>query len=147
MSIFASHTQKTLPITADPPHTVTFQKLSGKQLEAVQFAHMLGVQTGRGRNWVTKFMQLASAGQATEADAQRVINDPLSGYDRISMVRAGVKSWSYTTDKGKPKPVDDAAIADLEDETLEEWATEILRLTKPGLFLTPEEAEAAQKNG
>lgn len=147
MSIFASHTQKTLPLAMDVPHTVTIQKVSGKDLEAVQFAHLLGVQTGRGRNWATKFMQLAGSGQATEADAKKVLDDPLSGFDRIALVKAGLKAWTYTDAAGAPKSITDAAMADLDDEALEFIATEILRLTKPALFQTREEAQVAQKNG
>lgn len=146
MSIFASDTRTTFPIPFDSPHTVTLQKLSGGEIERAQFEHMEGLVTGRARNWATKFIQFARAGTATAKDARKVLTDPLSGYDRLTLAKSGVKAWSYVVD-GKPKPVTPEAIDDLDDEALEFFATEILRLTKPGLFQTQEEAEAAQKNG
>ena len=147
MSIFASHTTRTFPIPFDAPHTVTLQKLSGRELEAAQLEHLSGVATGRGRNWATTFLSLAKAGLATDRDARKVLDDPLSGYDRIALARAGVKAWSYVDADGKPIAVTPAAIDDLDDEALEFVATEALRLTKPGLFQTAEEQETARKNG
>src|SRR6478672_9237866 len=94
MSIFASHTIDTLPIPFDPPHTVTIQKLSGRSLEVSQLAHLNGVATGLGRNWATTFMRRAAAGIATNADAEKVLHDPLSGYDRITLCKEGVKAWT-----------------------------------------------------
>jgi len=141
MSIFASQTQDTVALPFDPPHTVTIQKLSGKDLEAAQFVHMTGVATGRGRNWATTFRRLAAAGVATNADAQKVLSDPLSGYDRLTLAKAGVKAWTYAEE------VTPAAIDDLVEEALEFFATAVLKLTKPALFQTDEEREAARKNG
>ena len=126
--------------------TVTIQKLSGKDLEAAQFAHMSALRTGRGRNWAQLFVKAVSAGTATEQDARQVAQDPLAGYDRIALVRAGVKAWTFTQ-QGAPVPVTPAAIDDLDDEALETLASAILRLTKPDLFVTSQaDADTAQKN-
>jgi hypothetical protein len=133
-------------VTMPDGHTVTIHKLSGKDYEAAQFEHMVGVATGRGRNWAQRFVRLASQGTATDADAQRVLNDPLSGFDRLSLVKAGVSAWSYLV-SDQPKPVTAAAIEDFDDESLELLATQVLRLTKPALFQTLADREAAQKNG
>jgi hypothetical protein len=146
MSIFASQTTETLPIPFDAPHTATIQKLAGKDVDAAQLDHMAGVVTGRGRNWAVRFLELARANAATEKDARKVLDDPLSGYDRLTLVRRGLKAWTYEID-GKPKPITDAAIEDLDDEALEFLARAVLQLTKPALFQTADEREAAQKNG
>jgi hypothetical protein len=146
MSIFASQTRQRVPLPFDVPHTVTLQKLSGKDLDAAQFEHMAGIQTGHGRNWAQRFLRLAAAGLASQADAQKVLDDPLSGYDRLALAKAGVKAWTYE-DGGTPKPVTDAAIEDLEDEALEFIARTVLQLTKPALFQSKDEREAARKNG
>lgn len=145
--MFASLTQKDVPIPGEKPETVTIRRLTGAEYDGAQYEHMTGIAAGRGRNWAAKFLQLAAAGKATEADAKRVLADPLAGFDRLALVKAGVVTWSCTLPDGKPREVTAKAIEDLEDEPLELLATEILKLTKPALFQTPEEAEAAQKNG
>jgi len=146
MSIFASLTTTTIPLPFDPPHTVTIQKLSGRLVDGAQLEHMRGFVEGRGRNWAVKFLALARAGTASNVDAQQVLDDPLSGYDRIALVRGGLKAWTYE-EAGKPKPITDAAIEDLDDEALEFLARAVLQLTKPALFQTAEQREADQKNG
>jgi hypothetical protein len=146
MSIFASHTTQTIPVPFDAPHTVTIQKLSGRGLEAAQLAHLTGVVTGRGRNWATTFVRRAAAGLATNADAEKVLHDPLSGYDRVSLVQGGLTAWSYEQD-GEKKPITPAAIEDLDEDALEWLATAVLKLTKPALFQTADEQETARKNG
>lgn len=143
--MFASHTTKTLPIPFNPPHTVTIHKLSGRAIDAAQFAHMTGVATGRGRNWATTFVRRAAAGVATNADAEKVLADPLSGYDRLTLCKEGITSWTCEH-QGKPVPVSPDTIDDLEDEALEWFATQVLQLTKPHLFQTDEERELARKN-
>lgn len=143
-SPFASQTTEIVPMPDG--HTVAIHKISGTAYETAQFDHMVGIATGRGRNWATNFVKLAAVGQATVADAARVLSDPLSGFDRLSLVKAGVSAWSYHQDD-TAKPVTAAALEDLDDETLELLATAILKLTKPGLFLTDEEREIARKNG
>jgi hypothetical protein len=80
-------------------------------------------------------------GLATALDAAKAISDPLAGYDRLSLAQSGVKAWSYD------KPVTPATVADVDDDALEFFATAVLKLTKPGLFQTPEEREADRKNG
>lgn len=143
--MFASHTQQTIALPSEPGQTVTIRKLSGAQYDEAQFDHMLGVAKGRGRNWASTFLRRAAAGTATAADATKVLRDPLSGFDRIALVKGGVVAWTFE-DAGTPTPVTAAAIEDLEDEPLELLATAILKLTKPALFLTVEDTEATLKN-
>lgn len=152
MSIFASEHTATIPVPGDAPHTVTIGKLTGRQLELAQAAHLkdfVGDVSPRG--WPRMFKAALDKGTALESDARHMLNDPLIGYDRLSIVRSGLKAWTYTVTNGtgeqKPREITAKAVDDLDDEALEHFAIEIMRLTKPGLFLTPEEGEAARKNG
>lgn len=152
MSIFASETTTTIPLPFDAPHTVTIQQLTGRDVELAQAAHLrdfVGANSPRG--WPAKFKLALATGTAVESDAQKMLNDPLVGYDRLTVARGGLKGWSYTikNDKGDdvPKPVTPKAVEDLNDDALEFVAIEIMKLTKPSLFLTDEEKQAARKNG
>lgn len=145
-SPFASHVTAVVTLPGRGPDTITIQRVSGKALDAAQLEHMTGVVTGRGRNWATTFMRLAAKGVASDGDAAKVLSDPLSGYDRLTLVQAGVRSWTYQED-GQPKPVTAAAIEDLLDEDLEFLASAVLQLTKPALFQTAEAREDDRKNG
>lgn len=152
MSIFASETTATIPLPFDAPHTVTIRKLTGRDVELAQAAHLkdfVGANSPRG--WPAIFKSALAVGTAVDADARHALTDPLVGYDRLAIVRAGLTGWSYTAadDKGVqvPRQVTPAAVADLDDEALEFLAVEIMRLTKPSLFQTAEEREASRKNG
>lgn len=153
--MFASQHQHIIPAPGVPEHTITIHKLSGYACEVAQAEHAKGVITGfNGRGWAADFMRRALKGIATEADAQKFAVDPLAGYDRLTVARFGIKAWTLTetvTEGGKtitrPKPLTSETIADIDDEALEVIATEVMRLTKPGLFKTAEELEATRKNG
>jgi hypothetical protein len=141
MSIFASDTATTIPIPFDAPHTATIGKLTGRQLELAQAAHLKDFIGGNSpRGWPAIFKKAVAAGTALESDARHTLEDPLIGYDRMTIVRNGLKGWSYF-EKSLP-----SAVEDLDDEALEFFAIEIMRITKPGLFLSREEREAARKN-
>lgn len=148
MSIFASETTATVSLPFDAPHTVTVQKLTGRDLERAQADHMSDFVAGRSpRGWAALFQRAIREGTATVAQLAEGQRDPLAGFDRSALVRGGLKAWTYTIERdGKtvPRPID---VDDLDDEALEFIALEIMKLTRPWLFLTDEEAEAARKNG
>jgi len=156
-SPFASHTQTTVPLPFDPPHTITIRRLTGLELERAQTEHLKNLVGGRSvRGWSAHFQRVL-AGKATNADARAAIADPLAGFDRVVMVRAGLLAWSYpqpikpelmpATSNGSFKVPGPDAIEDLDDDALDFIATEILRLTKPALFYTKEDdADAAKKS-
>lgn len=140
MSIFASDSTATVDLPFDAPHTVTIQKLTGRDLERAQAEHLAAFTSGRSpRGWQALFQKAIREGTATPALLEQGQRDPLAGLDRTAVVRGGLTGWSYE------KPVSPEAIADIDDEALEFLATEIMRLTKPGLFLTEEEAVAQKK--
>lgn len=146
-SPFASRVTATIELPFDPPHTVTVQKLAGRHLRKAHDEHMTRLfneMRDRGGPSVVKealgAWASASAGdaKATEQLAE-VQADPLNGYDEYAIVAAGVKSWTY----GEVTP---AAIEDLDDDAVRFIALEIMRLTKPALFQSGNEREAARKN-
>jgi len=139
MSIFASQTQETISIPFDPPHTVTVRKLTGKEHEAAQVAHRAGVAAVRPNMWSAYFRRVIESATSTDGDVRAAIADPLLGYDRFVVVKSGLLAWTY------PEPMT-RTIDDLDDESVDFIATEILRLTKPALFfISEEDAKAAQK--
>lgn len=161
-SPFASQTEVVVALPFDPPNTVTVRKLTGRELEAAQEAHRDSILSGSARSWGRTFRRMLEKG-ASDPDVLKALADPLTGYDRYALVRSGLVSWTYPqsikTVKAKTavpangampaEPTVEAsdAVEDLDDEAVDFIATEVLRLTKPTLFLTPEEAEGARKNG
>lgn len=149
MSIHASRVTKTIPIPFDPPHEVTIQKLSGRHLakasEAFQNALFLGMKDKGGAQAVKEIQDVFRKLNEGDANAKKTIAavraDPLNGFDKQTLIKGGLKSWTYTD-----VPVTADAIEDLDADAVDYFATEILRLTKPSLFQTDEEREAAQKN-
>lgn len=160
-SIFASQTQQTISISFDPPNTVTIRRLTGREVEAAQEAHRSSFTTGSARSWAAAFRRMLEHG-ASDTEVLKAIADPLTGYDRYALVRSGLVAWSYPqsvtpvaakdavpADGKKPAqaavPAADA-VDDLDDEAVDFIATEVLRITKPLLFQTKEDAEADKKN-
>ncbi len=139
MSMFASKTQATVALPFDPPHTITIRKLTGREYEETQEVHRAGVAAGRTRSWNIAVRRMLEHG-VEDAKVKAAVADPLTGFDRSAIAKGGLVSWTC------PEGIE--AVADLDDEALEFVATEILRLTKPALFVTTvEQAEADQKNG
>lgn len=141
-SIFASLTTATVPVPFDPGQTITVRKLTGREFDAAQDAHRASIASGRSRSWSVTFRRMLEKG-ASDPDVVKAIADPLTGFDRFEVVAAGLLAWTY------PQPVTGATrkatLEDLDDEAVDFIATEILKLTKPALFQTQEEAKAAQR--
>jgi hypothetical protein len=170
MSIFSSGTLVTIPIPAsvDPSpgeHTVTIQKLSGRKLGRSQklfFNDLIAeVQTRGGakvqKDIQTLFEKTPEEKAAADAEVAKVQADPLNGFDKYSLLYDGIAAWTYpeslqrvpTIEVVNDRPVTVMripAIDDLDDAAVDFFATEIMRITKPSLFLTPEEAKTEQKN-
>lgn len=140
-----------IPLPFDPPHTVIVRKLTGREIEAAQDAHRGNL--GSPRSWAATFRRMLEQGTATDPEVLKAIRDPLTGYDRYALVRAGLVAWSYPQPiKRTEKAATDTtvvtvdAVEDLDDEAVDFIAREVLRRTKPALFLTTEEDVAtAQK--
>lgn len=144
-SPFASLYTETVDLPFDPGQTAAIQKLTGRDVERAQAA--AAAEMFRGRGFAAKVERLKRAAVAG-ANVDAEIADPLDGFDRTVLVKAGLKRWSYLEADGKtPKKVTAEAIDDLDDDAMTFFARAILKLTKPGLFQTAEDAKADQKNG
>lgn len=140
MSIFASRTQKTIPIPFDAPHEVTLQKLTGRQLERASQENQIEAQQFVSRMGGAEFRkQLESVGDSVAVAEQMatIKADPMFGYHKPTLLKHGVKAWTYDV------PITDQAIEDLDDDALEFFAREVMKLTKPSLFVS---AKADIKN-
>jgi hypothetical protein len=153
-SPFASQTvSDPIPLPFDEGQWIRVRALTGKEFEQAQDAHRREFSGSSSRSWSMVFRRILETGNPAPEDVLAAIRDPLTGFDRYAVARMGLIEWSYPQSvkpvlvEGKPvEPVD--AIADLKDDPIDFIAREVLRLTKPSLFLASEEdAKAAQKNG
>jgi hypothetical protein len=117
------------------------RKLTGRESDAAQESHRSQVAAGNVKAWAATFRKILEKG-ATNADVLKALADPLTGYDRFVVARAGLVSWSYPESMSAKLK---AGEEDLDDEAVDFIATAVLRLTKPTLFQTAEEAATAQK--
>lgn len=152
-SPFASRVTKTIELPFDPPQTVTIRKLAGRHLETAGRERVFARMDAMRRMGGPQFQKDLQAAIAKEEQEQAetpepatpapvvAVPDPLLDYDKGTLLAHGIVAWSY------PEKVTPEQVEDLEADAAEWIAREILRLTKPALFLTPEEAEAAAKNG
>ena len=127
-----------IPFPVDPDQSFVVRKLRGGEVEAAEREALRNFVSGRSSRGFAGHVARIFAGAGTEADAAKAASDPLAGYDRLALIRAGLVSWTYD------KPL--AAIDDLDDEAQELIATAVMKQTKPWLFQTAEEAERARKN-
>lgn len=142
MSIFASQTQATVTVPGEDGQTVTVRALTGTEFDAAQAAHLRAIAEGHSaRGWSGTFRRQLAKGVVSDAAVVEMLADPLNGFDRLTLVKSGLVAWTY----GEVAP---ARVDDLKDDVLEFIATEVLRLTKPALFVrTVDEVEAATKKG
>lgn len=163
-SPFASRTVATLPIPFDPPHEVTLQKLAGRHLEKAETAAQAKwIESMDAKGGVKKQREILKAFKDEEDDKPKSDTpapepekdspvDPLAGLDPYTVCRYGIKAWTYDDQPLKEEMDDETgtmrvrAIDDLGPEELKWFATETMRLTKPRLFQTKDEAKETEKN-
>ena len=135
---FTSLFTEVLKVPGDPDQTITIRMLAPESLEQAaklqQRKVMQDVREMGGMAILKEFEDLKTAG--TEARA----SDPLLQFDRVTLLEKGIIAWTY-----EPK-VSRATCTDLTEEVAEFVARAILRLAKPSLFVTAEEAEAEKKD-
>lgn len=157
MSIFASRTTKTIEILFDPPHVVTIVKLAGRHLERASQENTFGAVDTLKRLGGPAFQkELASVGdpEAQAAAVKKRQADPLNAYDPYVLLRFGIKAWTYDESLVPVNVIEEsgvsvsriAAIEDLDEEAVDFLAREILRLSKPSLFVDADAAAVAEKN-
>lgn len=154
---------KTIDIPFDLPNTATIRQLNGRQMgraSSAFFNQLITEVVQRGGAEIQKEIaaMFAKDPKAAETDVAAVQADPLNGYDKYQLCYDGIVSWSLpdSLDRVAVEELNAAgrkitvmrvkAIDEMTDEALTFYATEILRLSKPSLFMTPEEAKVEQKN-
>lgn len=134
MSIFASRTQRVVELPFDVPHTVTIQKLAGRQVEKAREANQFAsAERLKGMGGVAFQRELGELGDpaATAVLIAKAQADPLNTFDRATVLQKGIVAWTYEEPVGVPLPVTVAAIDDLSEEAAEFLARAILELTLP----------------
>lgn len=143
MSVFTSRVTKTLSVPHDPEHTVIVRKLAPRHLEAaarVSQQQSIDDFKSMGGAAFLKELEAMKKPSLEQADQVAAAKDPLLLFDRLTLIEKGVLSWSYDA------PIAAESYADLDEETRDFLAREILRLARPALFQTPTEAETDRKN-
>jgi hypothetical protein len=144
VSLFTSKVTKTLTFPAAPDQTVVIRKLAPKHLakaaRAAQARMLEDVEAMGGADVIKKF-QGAFKTDEPKAEPDESPADPLAGYEPVTLIVSGVTSWTLE------EPLTPEWIDQLDGDTQEWLAREVLRLAKPSLFLTAEEAAAQRKNG
>jgi hypothetical protein len=134
-----------IPLPFDEGQWIQIRKLNGQQHEEAQRAHRAGFATDN--KWAGFFRAVAGSGPSSD-DVKRILADPLTGYDRYTLARAGLVAWSYpgAINAVEPPTTEYDAIRDLDDDAVDFIAREVLKLAKPSLFQSREEQEQARKN-
>lgn len=148
-SPFASYTTSDpIPLPFDEGQWIKVRALTGQEHEDAQEAHRAAFVSGRSNLWALQFRRALEHG-ASDPEVLNALADPLTGYDRYALARAGLVEWSYKSaiNAKEPLPEEYDAIRDLKDGPIEFIAREVLKLTKPELFMASvAEAEADRKN-
>ena len=141
MSFFASQTQKIITPPSDPDARITIQKLPGRHLLAAREQSQLESIAQFRKFGGAEFQKELASIKTDDQDAATKIADPLNLYDIATLLEHGIAAWTFE------RPVDVEARKDLDDDDSEFIAREILRLSKPSLFVESDAAaKEAQKN-
>ncbi len=140
-SIFANRITDTISID-DSGSTITIRKLNPKALEAArkesQRRSLEEVKELGGPAAVRELQTLGDASKATDETPRR---DPLLTHDALTLIEKGVLSWTYD------EPIGREAFDELYEDARDKLATAILKLSKPSLYQTAEEQDAARVKG
>lgn len=139
MSVFTSRVSVEISVPTDPDARVVIRKLAPKHIDAAareqQLQSIRDMQAMGGPKFLQELSSLSSAEQ------QQIVNrDPVQGYDQAVLCQHGILSWSYDVKPSRE------AVDDLDEDTRYALAREILKLSRPKLFQSADDAEAARKN-
>lgn len=138
MALVSSICQKTT-IPHEPTEHMVLRKLSWRQLEKAAEIRSEKSATRMKNLGGDVLTALNTANGADGAEEMKKAQaDPLNTYDRGTLLEFGIASWSYPTDCTKE------AKENLDDETADWAAREIVKLSKPEK--TAEQQEADRKN-
>lgn len=152
-SIFTSRVTRDLTVPFGDGGTVKIRKLNQKQLQQAliaNFKEQVRLQEeifGAERvNEIRNAKPDPEAPPEPKPDPNAKPSDPLSDFDKVTLMAKAILSWSFTNEDGSPVERTDAALADMDDDAAGWIATEILKLAKPSLFESKAEQETERKN-
>lgn len=123
--MLVSRNAREVPIPHEAGEWLKLRPLSWKQLDDARKARQreaVKSSVEMTREMGPELMaQIRSA--RTDAPAETAPGDPLDAYDRATLLRLGIVGWSYE------EPVSAEAIDDLDEETAEWAARELIRPT------------------
>jgi hypothetical protein len=135
--VFASRVKSTVRVDNDgTPVNVVIRKLSGRSLSKAAEARQLAVGPTL-KSFGPELLQAAREREKPPSEANP--DERYGGYDRDSVLTAGIESWDAMDGDGRAVPLIDG-IADLDEGSAEIIFHAIVDLSVP----TAEEAEEAQ---
>lgn len=174
-SPFGSDITETFSLPGDPVNTITIKKLGARQWEQCSDAFMQERHASmEARGGKAKLDELSAffRGQQTpkpepevapepapDVDPDEVPKYPIAGMSEYELCALGIASWTYdkslqrapvesaTPDGHKVTTMRILAIDDLGPDDLEYIALKVGKLTKPSLFLSKTQQEAAKVKG
>lgn len=150
--MFASDVTKVIDsLPFDPSHSAIVRKLSGWQLGKASkafFNDLIREVVERGGAKVQKEVEALFADpEKFNDEVAKVKADPLNGFDKFTLVAHGVNEMSKRPEWASMEKSKRLELArEMDDEVVDFFATEIMKLTKPALFMTGDEAEAEKKS-
>ncbi len=148
MSVFASKTRREdVVVPGHEPNTISFRKLTGGEMDLAEEVKQDRAKAYRARRGVEEMTQQLSQVRDLDALMAKLQANPLNRFDAQQLCKAGVFGWTFTDDQQQPVAVTPESIDDMDEDVVNFAATEILRLTRPSLFKTPEETADDRKNG
>jgi hypothetical protein len=134
MSVFTSRVTKDIPVG---DQTVVIRKLAPRHLEkAAKEAQRKSLDDFKAMGGAA-FLKEWQDVTEKKPDAPDVAPDPMHGYDAVTLLESGIVSWSFE------EAVTRESFEDLDADTLDLLSREVLKLSKPSLFV---DQEAARKN-
>lgn len=120
--MFADAFTKDVPVPNDPSQTVTIRRLSWAELQEAGAAN-----TKKAMQYVRDVGDSAIreiAQQAKQGANAEIARDPFNAYDMATLLRYGIKSWSYQ------RPVTPENVALIDDVAAPYLARQIFDFTK-----------------
>jgi hypothetical protein len=116
--------QQTVPIPHEPGKTITFRQLNWVQLEEAERVRSASVLRNLREMGPEIMREMQGVQREAVEAAPTVAQDPLATYDRATLLKYGIVGWSY------PEPVSAATIADLDTQTADWAARQIVDMHK-----------------
>jgi hypothetical protein len=128
-----------------PSHKMIAQAMEARRLaalrESVATRQAVGPQVMQEWQQEREMARDAAIARGEDPDAKALARaqdaDPLEKYDRTALLRAGIAAWSYTTPDGRPEPITEEAIDELDEYTSRWIALKLATFAESGFSPAP----------